>query len=510
LVERALRASFPGVAGGAVDPTLLALDAGTTGVSAVLFDRELVPLASATRDFAQGFPEPGWVEHDAAAILGSVDQVLAEILDRPEARSVAALGLTNQRETVFALERGTLRALLPGIVWQDRRTAERCGELERAGRGPLVQRKTGLRLDPYFSATKIEWWLRHEPELARDARRGNVCFGTVDALVLAHLSSGRTFATDPTNASRTLLFDLERRAFDRELGELFGVDRSWLPEVRASVGDFGASDASRTGGRALPIRAVIGDQQSALFGQGCFDEGSLKITFGTGCFLLMNTGERRVDSRGGLLTTLALRRDGGSAYALEGAVFVAGALVQWLREGLGLIADADAIEPLARSVPDSAGVFIVPAFTGLGAPYWDADARGALLGLTRGTTRAHLARAALEAIAFQNAELVELLRAESGHPVEGFLADGGASRNALLLELQADLSGARVLRSADVEATARGAALAAGLAAGLYLDPGAPRAMARERQVFRPSLDEPSRRERLAAWRAAVRRVLTR
>ncbi|MEQ1894403.1 MAG: FGGY family carbohydrate kinase, partial [Planctomycetota bacterium] len=316
--------------------TVLALDAGTTGVSALLFDDELRPLVRAYREFAQVFPRPGWVEHEAGAILAAVEAVVAEVLRDPRAGNVAALGLTNQRETVFALERSSGRALTSGIVWQDRRTEARCAELAAAGHGAELRRRTGLVLDPYFSATKIEWLLRADERLARRARAGEVLFGTVDTLILAHLTGGKTLATDPTNASRTLLYALDERRFEPELARLFGLESAWLPEVRPSVGDFGTSEPARTGGRALAIRGVAGDQQAALFGQGCFEAGTLKVTYGTGSFLLLNTGRVRRDSTRGLLTTLAVGRDGGAVYALEGSAFVCGALVQWLRDQLGL------------------------------------------------------------------------------------------------------------------------------------------------------------------------------
>ena len=331
-------------------------------------------------------------------------------------------------------------------------------------------------------------------------------FATVDALLVRHLT-GATWATEPTNASRTLLFDLERRAFDPELCALFGVDPAWLPEVRASVGDFGL--ARVPGLHPLPLLGVAGDQQAALFGQGCVAAGGLKVTYGTGCFLLLNTGARRVDSARGLLTTLAVDARGAPCFAVEGSVFVAGALVQWLRDQLGLFARSADVEPLAREVEDSGGVTIVPAFAGLGAPYWDPDARGAILGLTRGTSRAHLARAALEAITLANADLIEILRAETGLPVPELLADGGAAANDLLMQIQADLAGIRVQRPANVEATARGAAGLAGLGAGLFDDPGTAGAFADARAEFEPALGERERGERMATWRDAIRRVRT-
>ncbi len=489
-------------------PKLIAIDAGTTGVTAVLHDEALRPLARSYREFEQGFPKPGWVEHEASAILAAVDAVLGELLASSEAADVAAIGITNQRETVFALERSSGAALGSGIVWQDRRTADRCAELAREGRAELVRRRTGLVLDPYFSATKIEWMLRERDGLRARAEAGDVCFCTVDTLVLQHLTGRATWATDPTNAARTMLYDVERRAWDAELCGLFGVDPSWLPEVRRSAGRFGVTAPEVTGGRAIPVRGVAGDQQAALFGQGCLDAGSFKTTYGTGCFLLLNTGARRVDSTRGLVTTLAVGRDGAPCYAVEGSVFIAGALVQWLRDQMGFFDDAAEIEALARSVDDAGGVTIVPAFAGLGAPHWDADARGAILGLTRGSGRAHLARAALEAIALQNAELVEVLRAESGLAIDELLADGGAARNDLLLQLQADFAGARVRRPASVEATARGAAALAGLETGLW--DAASQPATGDATTFEPELDAAGRKERLDAWREAVGRVLTR
>ncbi len=490
--------------------SILALDAGTTGVTALLFDADLRPLARAYREFPQGYPRPGWVEHEASAILAALDAVIAEVLAEPAAAGVAAVGITNQRETVFALDRRTGEALRPGIVWQDRRTTARCRELVADGREELVRSRTGLFCDPYFSATKIEWMLREDAALRARADAGEVVFATVDALVLAHLTEAAVWATDPTNASRTMLFDIGRREWDAELCDLFSVDPRWLPEVRPSAGELGTTAAARTGGRALPIRGIAGDQQAALFGQGCFEAGALKATYGTGSFLLLNTGTERVDSSRGLITTLAAGRDGSVVHAMEGSVFVSGALVQFLRDQLGFLERSEDVEALAREADDSGGVFVVPAFAGLGAPYWDPEARGAILGLTRGTTRAQIARASLEAIAFQNAELVEILRAESGLEIASLLADGGAARNDLLMQLQADLAGLEVRRGESVEATARGAAALAGIGIGLWSDP-------EEAGVFRDGFDRfacsstaPERGTRLASWREAVGRILTR
>ena len=492
---------------GLSDAVLLAVDAGTTGVTALLIDAGLGVVAREYAEFPQHYPHPGWVEHDATELLGALDAVVGAALARPEAAGVRAIGGTNQRETGFPLERASGRALGRGIVWQDRRTSERCAELRAEGLGALVRRRTGLLLDPYFSATKIEWMLRTDGALHDRARAGEVVFGTVDTLVIAHLSGGTTFVTDQTNAARTMLYDIDARRFDAELCARLGIEVDWLPTVIGSTGAFATTHPDRTGGRALPVHGVAGDQQAALFGQGCFDAGSFKATYGTGAFLLLNTGEERVDSDSGLVTTLAVGRDGEPCYAMEGSVFVCGAAVQFLRDQLGLIESAREVEALARSVDDAAGVVFVPAFTGLGAPYWDADARGALLGLTRGTTRAHIARATLEAMAFQNAELIDLFRAESGLAIESVLADGGAAANDLLLALQADLAGAEVRRPPSVEATARGAALLAGLGIGLWEDPGEARELAATPDTFRPGPEADSRAVRLAEWRRAVARV---
>jgi glycerol kinase len=486
-----------------VTDTILAIDAGTTGVTSILFDADLVPLERAYREFPQGFPRPGWVEHDGADILRAVDETVAEVL-QAGAGLPRALGITNQRETVFAVDRATGEALGPGIVWQDRRTAARCAALQDEGMEADVRSRTGLVLDPYFSATKIEWMLEHVPGLLERAHGGGVSFCTVDSLIILHLTGGAVFATDPTNASRTMLYHLDARDWDGTLCELFGVQPAWLPEVRSSVGDFGSASIS---GGAVPILGVVGDQQAALFGQGCWDEGTFKNTYGTGCFLLLNTGDRRVDSRGGLLTTIAVARDGSPCYALEGSVFAGGLVIQWLRDNLGLLEDAAQSEALARSVDDTGGVFFVPAFAGLGAPYWDPGARAALLGMTRGTGPGHIARAALEGIAFQSAEIVEALREETGLPITSLRVDGGASANDFLMQCQADYAGLEILRGDNVEATARGAAALAGLGAGLWDDPGEAGAFRSAPRCFRPTLSESERVGRLAEWRAAVGRV---
>ena len=485
-------------------PTLLAIDAGTTGVRAAAFDDQLRPVAQAQEEFPQHFPFPGAVEHDAGEILGAVDRVVARVV--AAAGVPAAIGITNQRETVFPFDVATGEALSRGIVWQDRRTAERCEELQAAGQGERVRSITGLLLDPYFSATKMEWMLANDAAVRDAASRGTLRFLTVDALIIAHLTGGERLVTDPTNASRTMLLDLESREYCDELLGLFGVERGMLPAVVRSSGDFGSTTL---GGVDVPIRGVLGDQQAALFGQGCWAAGSSKITYGTGCFLLLNTGDRRETSTAGLVTTLAADASGGPCFALEGSAFAGGSVVQWLRDGLGVIEEAAESEAVARSVEDTGGVTLVPAFAGLGAPHWDPGARAAILGMTRGTTGAHIVRAGLDAIAFQCGDLLEALRLDTGLGLDRVLADGGAAANGFLMQRQADLAGARVERSAELETTARGAAAIAALGAGLVDDLGATAAFSAPRDTFLPTLTPGQRGAEIEAWRAAVSRVRT-
>ena len=486
-------------------PYLAVVDAGTTGVTALLFDSDLHRVARGYREFPQHFPQPGWVEHSAPEILRAVDEALQEALARVDG-TIAAVGVTNQRETIFALDRSRGEVLGPGIVWQDRRTSRRCEELRAEGREDGIRRRTGLVLDPYFSATKAEWLLRQRPEVATAQERGRLAFVTVDALVVHHLTGGEVLATDPTNASRTMLFDIDERAWSVELAETFGVALEALPEVRPSAGSFG--EARLPGGRVAPIRGVAGDQQAALFGQACWEPGQVKSTYGTGNFLVLNTGAERRDSDAGLLTTLAADRGGSVCYALEGSVFSCGSVIQWLRDELGLLENAASSEALARSVEDTGGVTLVPAFTGLGAPHWAPEARGAIFGLTRGTGPGHLTRAALEAIAFQCAEVLGLMRSESGLPVEELLVDGGAASNDLLLELQADLADVSVVRPEELETTARGAAALAGVAAGLWADPGDAAAFRSGARRFEPQMEADDRDRECARWARAVRATL--
>ncbi len=478
-------------------PLILALDQGTTGSTALLLDRRGRVRGRGYTELPQHFPKPGWVEHDPDAIWASVLTATRAALAsaRAKAGAIAAIGVTNQRETTLLWDRRTGEPLGRAIVWQDRRTAERCAELRRRGRESAIRRTTGLMCDPYFSATKLEWLLEHRAGARRRAAAGRLAFGTVDSWLVWKLTGGATHATDPTNASRTMLFGLRSLRWDAGLLRTFGVPASLLPEVRRSAGDFGRTRGVKGLPDGIVIAGVAGDQQAALFGQGCVRPGQSKNTYGTGCFLLLHTGNRAVASRAGLLTTVACSADGGPAYALEGSVFIGGAAIQWLRDGLGLISHASETESLARSVPDAGGVVLVPAFAGLGAPYWRADVRGALFGLTRGSTRAHVARAALESLAFQSRDLAEAMAKDAGARVKVLQVDGGAVANDWLMQYQADLLGVPVRRPQVIETTALGAGLLAGLGSGFWRSP-------RELATAR-ALDREFRPQRTAAWRAS-------
>jgi glycerol kinase len=494
-----------------VEPDLVvAIDQGTTGTTVLLVDASRTVRGRGYREFAQIYPRPGEVEHDPEAIWSSVTGALADALGGVDVKRIAALGITNQRETTLLWEREDGRPVSNAIVWQDRRTAPFCAALKAAGHEAAVRERTGLVLDPYFSATKIRWLLDAVSGLRARAEAGAIAFGTVDSFLIWRLTGGKTHATDVTNASRTLLCDLRTRQFSDELCALFGVPAALLPEVRPSAGRLGETRGVPGLPDGIPIAGVAGDQQAALFGQDCTEAGDAKCTFGTGAFLLMNVGAEPRPSTHGLLTTVAwtLEVPGArpaTAYALEGSAFVAGALVQWLRDGLGLIGAAPEIEPLARSVPDSGGVTIVPALTGLGAPHWRAEARGLIAGVTRGTTRAHLARAALEAIALQNVDLVTAMQADAGRPINNLRVDGGAAANDLLMQIQADLLGVQIFRPEMVESTALGAAKLAALGVGLPpVDKGAETARIR---VFTPAMSAETRDAALARWTSAVGRA---
>lgn len=477
---------------------LLAIDQGTTGTTVLLIDEGLTVRGKGYAEIPQSYPAPGLVEHDPEAIWSSVlvaaSAARAQVPDGP----IVGIGITNQRETVVAWERATGRPVAPAIVWQDRRTTQRCEALRQAGHEPLVQRLTGLVLDPYFSGTKIEWLLDNL-ELRGRAENGEVAFGTVDSYLVFRLSGGKAHLTDVSNAARTLLFDITRLAWSPDLCALLRVPAAVLPHVCPSSGRLATTLGVAAIPDGTPIVALAGDQQAALFGQGCVRPGDAKCTFGTGSFLLMNVGEDPVPSRHRLLATVAWQTREATNYALEGSAFVSGALVQWLRDGLGIIASSAEVEALAASVPDTGGVTVVPALAGLGAPYWRPDARGMITGISRGTTAAHIARAALEAMALQNVDLVQAMELDAGRPVTALRVDGGAATNDLLMQLQADLLGADIVRPAMVESTAFGAGLLAAHALGLYhghdQQPG---------RTFRPRMDPAERERRLTQWRCAV------
>ncbi len=484
---------------------VLALDQGTTSSRAILFDAWGRAVASAQRELTQYFPQPGWVEHDPDEIwrtqLDCGRAALAEAGIAPG--DVAAIGITNQRETTVLWDRASGRPLAPAIVWQDRRTAGRCAELKAAGHEALFRERTGLLLDPYFSGTKLAWLLDVIPGARQRAERGELAFGTIDSWLVWQLTGGRRHVSDPSNASRTLLFDIRRATWDDELLGVLDIPRALLPEVVPSSGAIATCDGELFGAE-IRIAGIAGDQQAATFGQACFTPGMAKNTYGTGCFMLMNTGSRATASTRGLLTTVAWDNGSGIVFALEGSVFMAGAITQWLRDGLGIIRSAGEIEALAGSVPDSGGVVMVPAFSGLGAPWWDPGARGTLLGMTRGTSHAHIARAALDAIALQSADLAGAMIADSGIALAELRVDGGAARNDLLLQLQADLLGVPVVRPEITETTALGAACLAGIGVGVWAGEDEVAAQWRLERRFEPAISDAGRAERIDRWHAAV------
>ena len=488
---------------------VLALDQGTTSSRAMLFDCRGQPVALRQQPFAQSFPQPGWVEQDATEIWTSQLAVARAVLrDHGIAASqVAALGITNQRETTILWDRTTGEPLAPAIVWQDRRTAAQCAVLSAAGHEALFAQRTGLRLDPYFSGTKLAWLLDHVPGARARAERGELAFGTVDCWLAWQLTGGREHVTDASNASRTLLFDIHRGCWDEELLAVLDIPPALLPRVVDSSGIVANIDDALLGG-AIPLAGIAGDQQAATFGQVCLRPGMAKNTYGTGCFLMLNVGRQPQASQHRLLSTVGWRRGGDTTYLLEGSVFMGGAVIQWLRDGLGLIASAGEVEALAASVPDSGGVWLVPAHTGLGAPYWDPQARGALLGLTRGSGRAQIARAALEAIALQSAEVLQAMERDAGRPLAELRVDGGAAANNLLLQHQADLLGVPVVRPKITETTALGAAYLAGLAVGFWQDEGELAALWQIDRRFEPARSADWRAAQLAGWRRAAQRSL--
>jgi glycerol kinase len=486
---------------------ILALDQGTTSSRAILFDAAGAIRAVAQKEFTQHFPRPGWVEHDPEEIWASQVAVAGEAIARAgiQARDVAAIGITNQRETTLVWERATGRPVCNAIVWQDRRTAEACDALKARGLEPGIAAKTGLLFDAYFSGTKLAWILDNVPDARRRAEAGELAFGTVDTWLVWKLSGGAAHVTDVTNASRTLLYNIIEERWDPELLELLRVPAAMLPEVRPSSGEV-ARTAGNLFAARIPIAGIAGDQQAALFGQRCVAPGMVKNTYGTGCFMLMHTGAKPIRSHAKLLTTAAGRTGKAREYALEGSVFIAGAVVQWLRDGLGIIRSSADIEPLAASVADNGGVYFVPAFTGLGSPHWDPYARGTLVGLTRGSGAGHIARAALESIAYQTADVLAAMESDSGIRLKELRVDGGAARNDALMQFQADVLGVRVVRPRIQETTALGAAYLAGLATGYWKGPEQIDSQWQAERVFEPKMDRGRAEALLASWRRAVER----
>ena len=490
------------------DTYILALDQGTTSSRAILFNHDGRPVAVRQREFPQIYPRPGLVEHDPEDIWGTQSAVAREVLDAAgvDVSSVAAIGITNQRETTIVWERDSGRPIHNAIVWQDRRTAARCDKLRADGWAARIQETTGLVIDAYFSGTKAAWILANVPDARARAERGELLFGTVDTYLMWRLSGGAIHRTDYSNASRTMLFNIHTLEWDDDILRELGVPRAMLPEACPSSYSFGDS-AANVLGHAIPITGVAGDQQAATFGQACFAPGMVKNTYGTGSFMLLNTGKEPKSSSSGLLTTIAWGLDDGVTYALEGSIFVTGAAVQWLRDELGIIKDAAETAALAASIPDSGGVYLVPAFAGLGAPYWDQYARGAVVGLTRGVGRAHLARATLEAACYQTRDVLEVMRADAALPILELRVDGGMAVNDTLLQLQADIAGLRVVRPAVTETTALGAAYLAGLHAGYWSDQDELARLWSEDRVFEPALEDAARAKGYRGWQRAVERA---
>ena len=487
----------------------MALDQGTTSSRCIIFDHSGAMLASAQKEFAQHYPKPGWVEHDAAEIWETTLEVARGAMAKAglSAADIAAIGITNQRETTVVWDKETGAPVCPAIVWQCRRTAPMADALAASGWAEKIRQRTGLVPDAYFSGTKLRWILDKIPGACRGAEEGRLLFGTIDSWLIWNLTGGRAHVTDVTNASRTMLFDIRRLRWDPELLELFGIPEQMLPKVQPSSCIYGETEPALFGGK-IPVAGAAGDQQSALFGQCCFEAGDVKNTYGTGCFLLMHTGSEPVFSKNGLITTIAASGPGRIRYALEGSVFTAGAAVQWLRDEMGLISDAAASEAAARSVTDTGGVYVVPAFTGLGAPYWNQYARGTITGITRGFTRAQLIRATLESIAYQTYDICRAMESDAGVELTRLRVDGGAAANDLLMQFQSDLLGAEVLRPACIETTALGAAYLAGLAVGYWKDTADIRQNRQTGRVFLPEMRDATRAKLLKGWNRALTTAL--
>lgn len=488
---------------------VMALDQGTTSSRCILFDRQGRICSMAQKEFAQYYPQPGWVEHNPLEIWSSQLSVAVEAMGKigADIGEIAAIGITNQRETTICFSKKTGKPVYPAIVWQCRRTADMIDRVKQDGFDRVIKERTGLVPDAYFSGTKIKWILDHVEGARKMAEEGELLFGTVDTWLIWNLTKGRVFVTDYTNAARTMLFDIYKRQWDEEILAYFGIPKSMLPEVKPSSCIYGLTDETVIGGE-IPIAGAAGDQQAALFGQCCFDAGEAKNTYGTGCFLLMNTGKEPIVSQNGLLTTIAASREGEIRYALEGSVFVAGAAIQWLRDELRMIKTAAQCEEYAAAVEDTAGVYVVPAFTGLGAPYWNPYARGIVTGLTRGASKEHFIRATLESLAFQTEEVLEAMEKDVGVPLSGLRVDGGACVNNFLMQFQADILAKPVLRPECIETTALGAAYLAGLAVGFWKDEADVRANWALENTFKPQMTQETRKERLKGWKRAVQAAL--
>ena len=488
---------------------ILAIDQGTTGSRAIVYDKLGKKVANHYEEFKQYFPRPGWVEHDPGQIWASVNNSIQKVLQDVPAGSIEAIGITNQRETTVIWDERSGKPVYNAIVWQCRRTASRCDELKKDGLIHFFKKKTGLPIDAYFSATKVEWILKNVPGVFRKARDGKLRFGTTDAWVLWKLTGGKNHATDYTNASRTMLFNIKKLSWDKDMLDIFRIPESMLPEVKMSSGVFGRTVRIGKLPAGIPICGIAGDQQAALFGQACFEPGSVKNTYGTGAFMLLNTGKRFVASRHGLITTLGCGTRGEPVYVLEGAVFIAGAAIQWLRDGLRILPSASASEKMATSVKDNAGLYFVPALVGLGAPYWDQAARGAVFGITRGTTANHFARAALEAMCYQTKDVLGAMRKDSGLKIKDLKVDGGAVANNFLCQFQADILGINIIRPKVIETTSLGAGYLAGLAVGYWKNAGEIKRCWKADKIFKPKMPKGTASVYYELWHNAVQRTLS-
>ena len=489
---------------------ILAIDQGTTGSRAVIYDKSARKIVSAYQEFPQYFPRPGWVEHDPRDLWESVNSSIQKVLRQLPPNSIAAIGITNQRETTVIWDRQTGKPVYNAIVWQCRRTAHRCNNLKKTKGEPAYFKKiTGLPIDAYFSATKIEWIFKNVPGVLARAKKGRLCFGTTDAWILWNLTGGKVHATDHTNASRTMLFNIEKLKWEDKILKKFGIPKQILPEVKSSSGIFGRTVKIGVLPGGIPISGIAGDQQAALFGQACFHPGTVKNTYGTGCFILLNAGKKRPVSKHGLITTLGCGKHGEPIYVLEGAVFIAGAAIQWLRDQLKLLKSASQSENMARSVEDNAGVYFVPAFVGLGAPYWDQEARGAIFGITRGTNSSHLVRAALESMCYQSKDVLEAMQKDTGLRVRHLKVDGGAAANDFLCQFQSDILGIDVIRPKVIEITSLGAAYLAGLAVGYWKDAGQIEECWAEERLFSPRMGKAPAAKLYKGWAEAVARTLS-